>query len=83
MHQEANGEAFNCPVKALAHQVIHLRENGRDSKALLSAFYLEGTRYDVTGEDISKGLNMAATLLHYPEMKGIYIYIFIFFFLNI
>jgi hypothetical protein len=71
MHQEANGEAFNCPFKVLVHQVIHLCENGGDNKALLSAFYLDGTRYDVTGEDISKGLKMAATLLHYPETRAI------------
>jgi hypothetical protein len=71
MHQEANGEAFNCPVKVLARQVNHLHKNCGDNKALLSVFYLDGTRYDVTGEDISKGLKMAATLLHYPEMRGI------------
>ncbi len=28
IHQEANGEAFNCPVQALAHRVIHIRKNG-------------------------------------------------------
>jgi hypothetical protein len=71
VHQEANGEAFNCPVRALAHRVVHLRENGGDTKVLLSAFYVDGTRYDVTGEDISKGLKMAATLLHYPTTRGI------------
>ena len=71
VHQEANGEAFNCPVKALARRVIHIRENGGDTKTLLSAFYKDGTRYDVTGEDISKGLKMAATLLHYPTTREI------------
>ncbi len=71
VHQEANGEAFNCPVKALAPRVIHLRKNGRNDKTLLSAFYPDGIRYDVTREDISKGLKMAAMLLHYPEMRGI------------
>ncbi len=70
IHQEANGEAFNCPVKALACQVIHI-QNGRDQKALLSAIYVEGVRYDVTGDDISKGLKMAATLLNYPSTQGI------------
>jgi hypothetical protein len=30
VHQEANGETFNCPVKALARWVIHIRENGGD-----------------------------------------------------
>ncbi len=71
VHQEAIGEAFNCPVMVLACQVIHLRENGGDNKALLSAFYLDGIRYDVTREDVSKGLKMAAMLLHYPAMRGI------------
>ena len=32
VHQEANGEEFNCPVKALARRVIHIRENGGDTK---------------------------------------------------
>jgi hypothetical protein len=73
VHQEANGEAFNCPVKALAHRVIHIRENGGDQKALLSAIYVEGVRYNVTGNDISKGLKMAATLLNYPSTRGILI----------
>jgi hypothetical protein len=71
VHQEANGEAFNCPVKALARRVSHIRDNGGDQKALLSAFFCEGTRYDVTGDDISKGLKMAATLLNYPSTRGI------------
>ena len=71
VHQEANGEVFNCPVKALARRVIHIRENTGDHKTLLSAFYSDGACYDVTGEDISKGLKMAATLLHYPTTRGI------------
>jgi hypothetical protein len=71
VHQEANGEAFNCPVKALACRVMHIRENGRGQKALLSAIYVEGVCYNVTGDDISKGLKMAATLLNYPSMRGI------------
>jgi hypothetical protein len=73
VHQEANGEAFNCSVKALARQVVHLHKNGGGTKALLSAFYVDGTSYDVTREDISKGLKMAATLLHYPTLRGILI----------
>jgi hypothetical protein len=39
--------------------------------SFLSTFYHEGTKCDVTGEDISKGLKMAATLLEYPETWGI------------
>ncbi len=66
-------EASNCPVKALACRVIHIRENRGDHKALLSTFYLDGVRYDVTGDNVSKGLKMAATLLHYPSSIGILI----------
>jgi hypothetical protein len=71
VHQEANGEAFNCPVKALSCRVMHIRENGRDQKALLPAIYIKGVCYNVTGDDISKGLKMAATLLNYPSTQGI------------
>ncbi len=70
VHQGANGEAFNCPVKALDCRVIHIRENGGDHKALLSTFYLDGVHYNVTGDDVSKGLKMAAMLLHYPSSRG-------------
>jgi hypothetical protein len=35
VHQEANRELFNCPVRALARRVIHLGENNADGKALL------------------------------------------------
>ena len=58
-------------MKALAHRVIHIRENGGDQKALLSAIYIEGICYDVMGDDISKGLKMAAMLLNYPSTWGI------------
>ncbi len=71
VHQEANGEEFNCPVRALAHQVLHLRANGAVNTTLLSAVYQNNIRSDVTGEDISKGLKMAATLLQYPSTRGI------------
>jgi hypothetical protein len=50
---------------------MHIRENSRDQKALLLAIYVKGVRYDVTGDDISKGLKMAATLLNYPSTWGV------------
>jgi len=71
VHQEANGEAFNRPVKALACWIIHVCENGGDNKTLLLAFYVDGVQYNVTGDDISKGLKMAAMLISYPSMRGI------------
>ncbi len=38
---------------------------------MLSAFYVDETHCNVTVEDIIRGLKMAATLLHYPTMRGI------------
>jgi hypothetical protein len=69
--QEANGEPFNCPVRALARRTLHLRDHNASCKMLLSAFFHLGTRYDVCGKDISKGLKLAATILKYPSTRGI------------
>jgi hypothetical protein len=37
----------------------------------LSSYYINGARTDVTAEDISKHLKLAAGLLNYPTRKGI------------
>jgi hypothetical protein len=70
VHQEANGELFNCPVRALAHRVLHLQEHNAVGKTLLSAFFHLGVCYDVSGNDISKGLKLAAQILEYPTTRG-------------
>jgi hypothetical protein len=67
VHQETNGEPVHCPIRALGRRVIHLRQNGAANANFLSTFYHEGKKCDVLGEDISKSLKMAATLLEYPE----------------
>jgi hypothetical protein len=71
VHQEANGEPFNCPVRALARRVLHLREHNAVGKTLLSAFFHLGVRYDVSGNNISKGLKLAAHILRYPTTRRI------------
>jgi hypothetical protein len=71
VHQEANGESFNCPVRALVRRVLHLRENNADGKTFLSTFFSEGACYGVCGKDVSKALKMAATILQYPITRGI------------
>ena len=72
MYHESNGEAWHCPVRALARRHIHLRENGADTKTFLSAYYDDkGQRGDITNEDVSKALKAAATVLEYPTAKGI------------
>jgi hypothetical protein len=57
VHQKANGEPFNFPVRALARWVLHLQEHKADGKTLLTSFFhQQGARYDVCGDNISKGL---------------------------
>ena len=74
MYHESNGEAWHCPVRALARRHIHLRENGADTKTFLSAYYEDkGQHGDITNEDVSKALKAAATVLEYATMKGILI----------
>ena len=40
-------------------------------KTLLSAYWLENAKQDVTAEHISRGVKVATTMLHYPSKKGI------------
>jgi hypothetical protein len=51
--------------------VIHLRKQNTVGKDYLSAYFVDGARKNVTAEDISKHLKLAAGLLHYPTWKGI------------
>jgi hypothetical protein len=71
VHQETNGDSVLCPIRALGRRILHLRRHRASKSSFLSTFYHEGKTGDVTGEDISKGLKMAATLLEYPETRGI------------
>ncbi len=72
MYHESNGEAWHCPVRALARRHIHLHENGTDTKTFLLAYYDDkGQRGNITNEDVSKTLKAAATVLEYPTAKGI------------
>ena len=67
VHQETNGKAIYCPIRALGRRVVHLCQQGAAKSCFLSTFYHEGKKFDVIGEDVSKALKMAATLLDYPE----------------
>ena len=58
VYHEANGERWHCM--------------GANSKTFLSANYDDkGKRKDITNEDVSKALKVAATALDYPTAKGI------------
>ncbi len=71
VHQEAKGEQFNCPVRALARCVLHLQNNGATDKTLLSLLFHTNKQYNVCSEDIRSGLKMTATLSQYPATWGI------------
>ena len=71
VHHHSNGELFNCPVKALARRVTHIRHNTDDDSTFLSAFYIRTTRFDVTDSDIRNSIKAAATILRYPAERGI------------
>ncbi len=72
VYHESNGEAWHCPVRALARRHIHLRDNRANSKTFLLAYYDDrGQRGDITNKDVSKALKVAATVLEYPTAKGI------------
>ncbi len=66
IYQQHNGEPLRCLVHALARCVIHLRKQNTVGKDYLSAYFVDGARKNVTAEDISKHLKLAAGLLHYP-----------------
>ena len=76
VYHESNGEAWHCPVHALARRHIHLRGNGADTKTFFLAYYDDkGQRGDITitNEDASNALKAVATVLEYPMAKGIQI----------
>jgi hypothetical protein len=71
VYQEANGDSYQCPVRALGRRYIHLRKHGSGAKTFLSTFWMDGVRLDVTAENISRALKSAAAELQYPTSKGI------------
>ena len=71
VYQEANGDSYQCPVRALGRRYIHLRKHGAGAKTFLSTFWMDGVCLDVTAENISRALKSAAAELQYPTSKGI------------
>jgi hypothetical protein len=73
VYQEANGDPLNCPVRALGRRYLHLHKNGATKKTIISAYFNEGRRYDVTSGHVSSALKLDAGALEYPTIKGILI----------
>ena len=63
VHHEANGDAYYCPVKALARRFVHVRRHvsgTRGWRTYLSAYWESGTRFHLTDKDMRRGLKAAA-----------------------
>jgi hypothetical protein len=71
VYQQHNGDAFRCPVRALARRVIHLRTNRASGKEYLLAYWTKGKRCDAMADDISRHLKLAVGILNYPTRQGI------------
>ena len=71
IHQEANGCAYFCAVRAAARRVIHIRSHTTSRDTLLSAYWEGGVRSDVNDNDIRVHLKAAAVTLNYETTRGI------------
>ena len=73
VHQEANGEAYNCPVRALGRRFSHIRVHARTPTTYLSAFFVASTQFNVMDSDIGKSVKAALpksfTIQHTKEYQ--------------
>ena len=71
VYQQTTGDPIHCPVRALGRRYQHLREHAADNKTFLCAYWIDGQKYNVTDDNISKALKRAAATLQYPLYRGI------------
>jgi hypothetical protein len=72
VYHETNGDEWHCAVQALTHCYLYLLMMGATATTFLSMYFdSDKTRRDITNEDISRALKVAATLLDYPTAWGI------------
>ena len=71
VHHEANGDSFLCPIRALGRRYYHIRSHIQDRKTLLSAYWVNGKRHDLTDTEVRTELKKAADELNYPQERGI------------
>ena len=71
--QEANGDPYYCPVRAVGRRYLHLRKHTTDPIEVISAYWetKSGAPRSVTADHISKSIKLAAGMLHYPTDQGI------------
>ena len=71
IHQEANGEDFLCPVRALGRRVLHMRMNHATRYTSISSYFVAGKQCEITDKHIRQCLKDAARDLQYAELRGI------------
>jgi hypothetical protein len=71
VYQQHNGDPLHCPVHALTRRLIHMRTISAKDQDYLSTYFVNRKRSNVTAEDISRHLKIAAGILNYPTGKGI------------
>jgi hypothetical protein len=72
VYHKTNGDEWHCPVRTLARCYLHLRMMGATATSFLSTYFdNNNARRDITDEDVSRALKVAATLLDYPTARGI------------
>ena len=74
--QEANGDVYLCPVRALARRYIHIRSNVGANfqlvrKKKLATYFDAAKECSLTDKHVSAGLKSAAAALDYPTTRGI------------
>jgi hypothetical protein len=58
-------------MRALARLVIHMQMHNAKDRDYLLTYFVNGKCSNVTAEDISRHLKIAAGILNYPTRKGI------------
>ncbi len=71
VYQEAKGDPYFCPVRAIGRRYIHIRRNGGINKSFLSTYWMNGEPHHLMAEHVSRSLKLAAAALSYPTNKGI------------
>jgi hypothetical protein len=71
VYHEHNGEKYLCPVRALGRRYVHIRQHTKDGKTHLSAYWMNGNRFDLTDKNMRESLKWAAATLEYPTKRGI------------
>ena len=71
VYQEHNEDENFSPVRALGRRFISIRNQVKNKKTYLSAYWVEGKRKYLNAENINAALKLATTTLNYPSLNGI------------